>query len=91
MKVSQNGNKYYKGFLTDGKEMIRFVGFDNKSQTKIYDYFKSRKAVRFNKCTIKKSEFANDDFEVVIGKWTSVEESKKYDCDVVVIDNIQEF
>ena len=92
MKLSQNGNKYYNGTLTDGKKTIRFVGFDDNSQTKIHDYFKSKKAVRFNNCTIKKSEYANDDFEVVIGKWTSVEESsKKFDCDVVVIDDVQEF
>ena len=92
MKLSQNGNKYYNGTLTDGKKTICFVGFDDNSQTKIHDYFKSKKAVRFNNCTIKKSEYANDDFEVVIGKWTSVEElSKKFDCDVVVIDDVQEF
>ena len=92
MKVSRNGNKYYNGMLTDGKETIHFVGFDDNSQTKIYDYFKSKKAVLFNNCTIKKLEYANDDFEVVIGKWTSVEESsKKFDYDVVVIDDIQEF
>ena len=78
--------------LTDGKKTICFVGFDDNSQTKIHDYFKSKKAVHFNNCTIKKSEYANDDFEVVFGKWTSVEESpKKFDCDVVVIDDVQEF
>ena len=53
--------------LTDGKKTIRFVGFDDNSQTKIHDYFKSKKAVCFNNCTIEKSEYANDDFEVVIG------------------------
>ena len=92
MKLLQNGNKYYNGTLTDGKKTIHFVGFDDNSQTKIHDYFKSKKAVRFNNCTIKKSEYANDDFEVVIAKWTSMKESsKKFDCDVVVIDDVQEF
>ena len=54
MKVSQNGNKYYNGILTDGKKTIRFVGFDDNLQTKIHDYFKSKKAVCFNNFTIKK-------------------------------------
>ena len=66
---------YFHGTLTDGNNMIRMVGFDQRMHEEIHKYYKEKESVTISNCEIRPSKLDNDELEVIVRSTSSIQMS----------------
>ncbi len=74
MKVSRNGNKYFKGMLTDETKSLEFVGYDKRKLEELNRCKDS--SVTFDNCEIKESKIGSG-MDMCVKSTTSISHSPK--------------
>ena len=54
---------YFHGTLTDGNNMIRMVGFDQRMHEEIHKYYNDKESVIISNCEICPSKLDNDNLK----------------------------
>ena len=90
MKPSASGmSKYFHGQLTDGKNKVRFVGFDAKVHEKLSDFHLIKEGIALSNCEVKEGKYSAE-LEVVVRRSTELHKSpKKFDvaASMFVVNN----
>ena len=85
MKLSRKGISYYDGYVSNGNERMRLVGFEKSSRDSLSIYYEQKEPIIINNCTVKQSRLMND-LEICVNKFTSVVKSpKKFDTGAIEI------
>lgn len=88
VKKSKNDIYYYDGQICDGKQSLRFVGFDSSQREIFQGHLKKKNSIEIRRCQIKKSKLDMDKLEILVKQASIIcPSTKTFDVSAVEFEN----